>query len=68
MIAEFQGFIGQKKSMFVRMFRSELLDQINKSYEVAQYLPGYRLIGSDAALEGIFVAPDGRVVQLKHSN
>jgi hypothetical protein len=64
MFTEFQGFIGGKAEMFVRLFRSDLRDEINQRYEVAQYLPGYLLIGSDAALEGIFVAPDGRIVQI----
>ena len=48
----------------MRLFRSEMLDEINRQYLIAEYLPGYRLIGSDTALEGIFVAPDGKVVQI----
>jgi hypothetical protein len=64
MFTEFQGFIGQKNDTLTRLFRSDLLDDINHQYMIAEYLPGYYLIGSDAALEGIFVAPDGRVVQI----
>jgi hypothetical protein len=64
MFTEFQGFIGDTGKMFVRLFRSDLRHEINLRYEVAQYLPGYLLIGSDAALEGIFVAPDRQVVKI----
>src|SRR5581483_10223451 len=51
-----------KSTTFIRLFKRELLDDINRQYLVQEYLPGYRLIGSDAALEGIFVTPDGKVV------
>ena len=64
MFTEFQGFIGKKSETFLRLFKSELLDEINRQYQIAQYLPGYQLIGSNAALEGIFVAPDTSVVQI----
>ena len=64
MFAEFQGYMGEGRETFIRLFRSELLDDINGQYMIAEYLPGYLLIGSDAALEGVFVAPDGRVVQI----
>jgi hypothetical protein len=64
MFAESQGFIGEKGEKLVRFFRSELLEDINRQYLVEHYLPGYRLIGSDTALEGIFVAPDGKIVRI----
>lgn len=62
MFTEFQGFVGEKHEKPIRLFRSDLLDEINRQYGIAEYLPDYLLIGSDTALEGIFVAPDGQVV------
>jgi hypothetical protein len=64
MFTQFQGFIGEKKNIFIRLFKAELLDDINRRYLIAEYLPNYKLIGSDAALEGVFISPDGKVVQI----
>jgi len=64
MFTQFQGFVGGKNGSYIRLFRPELIEEINRRYSIAAYLPGYRLIGSDAALEGIFVSPDGKVVQI----
>jgi len=64
MFTQFQGFIGEKGDTLIRLFKPELLDDINRQYQIVDYLPGYQLIGSNTALEGLFVAPDGKVVQI----
>lgn len=64
MFTEFQGLIGEKGDTFIRLFKPALLDEINHQYQIEEYLPGYQLIGSNAALEGIFVAPNTSVVQI----
>ena len=40
------------------------LDQIIPDYTVKEYQPNYQLIGSDASIDGKFVAPNGRIVQI----
>jgi hypothetical protein len=51
------GTVGGK---YVRLFDSQEWDRINSEYDVSQYIPGYRIIGS-VDFDALCVGPDHRV-------
>jgi hypothetical protein len=61
MYTDRQRIVGERP---IRLFRTAILEEVNRLYEVSAYLPGYTLIGSDTALDGIFKDPDGRIVSI----